>query len=220
MKSWFNKLLNICNQDQPLKISIKQNQPKPIRVVCLSDTHNQLNRIDVPAGDLLIHAGDFTNEGSLDEFIDFVQCLNQLPHKYKVIVPGNHDIIKDDFYREVFFDYPNCIVLTNAGTRIFNYNIYGCPALPGDKYLIPNNTDILVTHMPPYGILDLTVHGTNEGSYDLLKQVNSVKPRIHIFGHIHESYGIEQNTSTTFINAANCNLFHEPKQKPIIIDLI
>ena len=67
---------------------------------------------------------------------------------------------------------------------------------------IPDSTDILITHGPPYGILDNNGRGTFCGSKSLLERVQILKPKYHIFGHIHESYGVQKINSTTFINAS------------------
>ena len=84
---------------------------------------------------------------------------------------------------------------------------------------IPSSTDILITHMPPFDILDVNSGKVKSGCKDLSKIIlQKIKPRIHVFGHIHESYGWEFQANTLFINAAS----RRPKSKilnpPIVVD--
>lgn len=131
----------------------------------------------------------------------------------------------------------NCIYLENSGVELFGYNIWGSPNTPsyhdwafmGDNdyldkkwQMIPNNTDILLTHGPPYGILDLNYEKVNTGCPKLIKHVlERIKPKYHIFGHIHEAYGTFyfNETDTTFINASTCNFKYKPINKPIIFEM-
>ena len=84
---------------------------------------------------------------------------------------------------------------------------------------IPDDVDVLITHGPPANILDSTFSGTHVGCPRLLKRVKEVKPRLHVFGHIHEGYGIDEEDSTVFVNASTCDLSYRPKQKPRIVPL-
>ena len=84
---------------------------------------------------------------------------------------------------------------------------------------IPSDVDVLITHGPPKGILDLTFRGDHSGCPRLLARVKEIKPKLHVFGHIHEGYGVEKDESTIFVNASTCDLQREPKQKPIVVDL-
>lgn len=69
-----------------------------IKVVCISDTHNQ--RPEIPPGDILIHAGDLTENGSFDEMQAELRWLSSQPHKYKIFVAGNHDVLLDQDFLE------------------------------------------------------------------------------------------------------------------------
>ena len=84
---------------------------------------------------------------------------------------------------------------------------------------IPDDTDVLITHGPPANILDKTSHGQRVGCPRLLSQVKRIKPRLHVFGHIHEAYGSVTEGSTIFVNASTCDLRYKPTQPPIAIDL-
>ena len=85
---------------------------------------------------------------------------------------------------------------------------------------VPDDVDVLLTHGPPKGVLDRVFLGMHVGSEALTRHVlERIKPRFHVFGHIHESYGVEVRESTTFINAAVCTLMYKPDNKPIVFDL-
>ena len=84
---------------------------------------------------------------------------------------------------------------------------------------IPEGIDILVTHGPPAGILDRTFAGIHVGCADLLAATRRVRPTLHVFGHIHKSYGSTKISGTTFVNAAICNEESLPSNKPVVIDL-
>lgn len=218
-----------------------------MKVVCISDTHGihrevidgQLHELEVPDGDLLIHAGDFTNAGSLMEFNDFNQWLGTLPHKHKVFIAGNHDFL---FERYPISDIKkltgglNAHYLQDSLIHINGIRIYGSPWTPQffewafmmerhDGSLkkkwaeIPEDLDILITHGPPQGILDETPRGEAAGCYDLLARVLEVKPRYHIFGHIHEGYGQTEQNGTTFINAALSRGWERHKKIPIVFEI-
>ncbi len=84
--------------------------------------------------------------------------------------------------------------------------------------MIPVDTDVLITHGPPFGILDETFEKEKVGCEELLKAVNRVRPKIHIFGHIHEAYGELKLNGTHFINPSSCDLTYTPIQPPIVVD--
>ncbi|CAF0948486.1 unnamed protein product [Didymodactylos carnosus] len=84
---------------------------------------------------------------------------------------------------------------------------------------IPLDTDILLTHGPPNTILDKTRSNMQAGCKELLKRVSVVRPKLHVFGHIHEGYGQLKSNETIFVNASVCNLGYQPTQAPIIVDL-
>jgi Icc-related predicted phosphoesterase len=204
-----------------------------MKIVCLSDTHGA--QIEVPDGDMLLHAGDISKRGKPSEIAEFNTWLRKLPHKYKVIIAGNHDFIFEDDPVTAQSLITNAVYLNDNGIEIDGLKIWGSPISPwfhdwafnrrrGEDIrkhwdLIPANTDILITHGPPHGMLDLTVKGTRVGCEELLLAVERIKPKIHLFGHIHEDYGIKEVAGTTFINASIMNLAYFPVNEPIIIDL-
>jgi Icc-related predicted phosphoesterase len=89
-----------------------------------------------------------------------------------------------------------------------------------DKHwqLIPKNTDILITHGPPFGVLDKTLRGEAVGCEMLLKKVNKIKPKLHVFGHIHEGYGMIDKKNTTFVNASVLDIRYNLRNEPVIIE--
>jgi len=188
-----------------------RNKPT-IRVVCISDTHT--NTPSVPNGDLLIHSGDLTNSGTMQDIQAQLDWLNSLPHKEKVFVVGNHDSYFDPKSRKTEDNYSNrtlnyhklhylqnkSIQLKFKGGR--KLNVYGAADIPqcgGSEFAfqyprqsppwedrIPLETDVLITHTPPRYHLDV-----NLGCAGLLKEIWRVKPRLHVFGHVHSGHGRE-----------------------------
>ncbi|MCS6873594.1 MAG: metallophosphatase domain-containing protein [Pyrinomonadaceae bacterium] len=209
-------------------------------IVCISDTHNQ--RIDPPEGDILIHAGDATNEGTSEELKEFFDWFCSLPHKTKIFVAGNHDVLfeKDPETAKSFIS-DSTIYLQDTSVKINGIKIYGSPwqpvffdwafCLPRGKKLaekwelIPDDVEILVTHCPPYGILDEVYKNggtSHEGCEELRKRVEVLsrkRLKLHVFGHIHSGYGITKAFGVEFVNACICDEENIAKQKPIVIEI-
>jgi Icc-related predicted phosphoesterase len=188
-------------------------------LVAISDTHGRHRRVDVPDGDVLIYAGDFglRTEHDLDEFN---RWLGELPHAHKVVVAGNCDPFCEQSPDEVRRLLTEGHYLQDSAVELAGLKFWGSPwqptfhnmafNLPRGEPLaarwaqIPDDTDILVTHGPPHGILDRTSRGQQVGDRELLDRVTQVRPVCHIFGHVHESSGVLDRQGTRFINAA-CN---------------
>ncbi len=189
-----------------------------MKIVCISDTHSRHDLTEVPDGDILVHAGDITVRGSLDDVESFDRWLGTLPHRYKVVICGNHDFCFQKAPSEARARITNAIYLEDSGCEIEGLKFYGSPWQPwfggwafnlprGDALaavwsLIPTGLDVLITHGPPEGILDLTRHGEAVGCRDLLDRVLEVQPRLHVFGHIHEAAGQRIVEGITFVNAS------------------
>jgi Icc-related predicted phosphoesterase len=204
-----------------------------MRLVIISDTHGSHRNIKLPAGDILIHAGDFTRHGSDDDVAEFDDWLATLPYQDKIIIAGNHDFPFET--KDGTKLLSNGIYLQDSAVTINGIKFYGSPWQPRffdwafnldrgeslkEKWdLIPADTDVLITHGPPYGYLDINSRGFSVGCEELMEAVERTKPRLHVFGHIHEGYGIVETPATTFINACICNLGYRPINMPVIFDI-
>jgi predicted phosphodiesterase len=207
---------------------------RAVRLVLLSDTHNTQARIVVPDGDVLIHAGDSTKRGTMAQLQEVAAFLRGLPHRHKIIIAGNHDFgLQEDLAlgKDLFGD----AYLLDSEAVIDGVRIWGSPWQPWfydwafnlprgealrEKWaMIPDGIDVLVTHGPPQGLLDRTVVGENVGCEDLLVELDRVRPRLHVFGHIHEAYGTLRIGPTLYVNASNCTLDYDPENPAIVVDL-
>lgn len=190
-----------------------------MKLVLIADTHGRHGSIDIPDGDVLIHAGDFSTWiGTLDELHQFNEFLGGLPHPHKIMIAGNHDFCFERENAESRIMLTHAHYLQDDEIEIDGVKFYGAPWQPeflnlafnvprGEALrrkwdLIPSDTDVLITHGPPYGIGDRTLSGQHVGCEDLLARVQEIKPRIHVFGHIHEGRGMMEIGETTFVNAA------------------
>lgn len=209
------------------------------RIVCLSDTHNCHEQITVPDGDVLLHAGDATNNGTIEEIKIFSSWFQSLPHQHKIFIAGNHDRAFENLEGNAEFLKwlldPGIIYLQDSFVTVENLKIYGSPWQPwfyswafnlprgaalAEKWrLIPHDTDILITHGPPQGILDASPSGEPCGCEELIKVVAEIKPKLHLFGHIHHSYGAQEKFGGIFANGSNCDESYEPTNAPLVFDL-
>ncbi|MCH5226425.1 MAG: metallophosphatase domain-containing protein [Muribaculaceae bacterium] len=197
-----------------------------MKILHISDTHGAHRRMgELPEVDVLIHSGDFTMTGSEAEAIDFLNWFCDLPHKNKIFICGNHD---ECLYGANIDGLDNNVhYLNNSGIEIDGIKFYGIPLFMGDSMFgkqnlfyekIPGDTNVLITHCPPYGILDFD-DGRNWGSEELLTAVSNLSPQAHLFGHIHKSHGIERNGSTLYSNAAIMNEDYTTLQSPNLIEI-
>lgn len=218
-----------------------------MRLVVMSDTHGYHKRLTVPDGDVLIHAGDFSMRAKAYDIMEFAGWFKSLPHKHKIMTPGNHDMAcegnrsrtDEEFGRKVhylvhqtaiiegvkFFVSPYSIAIYDPSPWAFDYQ--KTSARSKDLWeQIPMDTDVLVTHGPPKGILDKVLHpfpgeDANVGDLNLLSRVMDVKPKVHLFGHIHEGYGsyIRELWETKFYNVSVCDADYKPVNPITVIDL-
>lgn len=207
------------------------------RIVCLSDTHGR--RPEVPDGDVLLHCGDLTTYGSERQLIEGRAWLASLPHADKVFVAGNHDRSIENWgvqrTREFFAEY-NILYLEGNTTHVVGgFKVWGGPwilpiwgafeveeeDMPAKWALIPDDTDIVMTHTPARNRLDLVVMGGwHVGCEDLRLRLEQVRPRLHVHGHIHEAAGRAETEWGTVINAAVCNFPNHDDLHPVqYIDL-
>lgn len=209
-----------------------------MKIIIISDTHGLHKRLKIPKCDLLIHCGDITNRGEAQVIANFNNWLEEipLPKTHKIVIAGNHDSLfeTDNLLARVLL--PAATYLEDSYTYVEDLLIYGSPYTPTyqnwsfmidrntlslkekwDK--IPLETDILITHGPPFGVLDTIPEekirpgeGPNVGCELLSNRIQKVNPLIHCFGHIHNTYEERKETigNTTFANAAMMNEYHRP----------
>ena len=197
-----------------------------MRVVCVSDTHGMHARLDVPACDLLVHAGDFSRRGRREEFSAILAWMAAQPARARVLVAGNHDRFCEVASAEAhtLAAASGVRYLEDEGVEIEGLAIWGSPVTPAFHSLafnrergaalrahwdrIPERVDLLVTHGPPRGLGDRVFFGAHVGCADLLARVRALAPRVHLFGHIHEARGEYHlaGVRTRFVNAANSHL--------------
>ena len=219
-----------------------------MKIVAISDTHGHHEALDLPEGDILIHAGDFCPTITLTEAMVFFDWFSEvLGFKHKVCIAGNHEFpLQDniDVQRE-FHETTDFTYLEDSSVSVEGLRIYGSPwtptfgrmafmrdrgaAIAAEWNLIPDDVDVLVTHGPPMGILDAVVRRgpfgagipveSHEGCGRLLQAVERTKPKIHIFGHIHQGYGQHETEHTRFVNAAIVAGKDLPLNAPQVIEV-
>jgi Icc-related predicted phosphoesterase len=206
-----------------------------MKIVCISDTHGGHDRMLIPDGDILLHAGDMSKRGREAEIRDFNAWLGTLPHRHKVVIAGNHDFLfeSDPIFAESLIT--NAVYLNDSEITVAGLRIWGSPITPWfydwafNRFrgadirphwdLIPIGIDILITHGPPVNILDNTISGKNVGCEDLSEAIARVRPRLHLFGHIHEAYGVAHQDQTQYINACMMDISYQPVNQAIVIEL-
>ncbi len=205
-----------------------------MRLVLISDTHCRHGRLTLPDGDLLVHAGDSTSMGTVSEITEFNAWLGRQPHRHKVVIAGNHDWLferEPALARELL---TNATYLEDGEATIEGVRVWGSPWQPrffrwafnldrgaplrAKWELIPAGIDVLVTHGPPKGTLDATWRGEPVGCEELALAVARVRPRLHVFGHIHESHGRIDRDGTTFVNASTCDARDRPSHAPVVVE--
>lgn len=224
-----------------------------MRIVCISDTHNQHRDLNIPKGDVLIHAGDATYQGLSHEVEDFLNWFACQPHPFKILVAGNHDWLFQRhpmMARQLLDAHMGVITyLQDSGCEIGGLKVWGSPwqpafcdwafnlprkgqALREVWNRIPMDTDVLVTHGPAYGILDQVMHmpaggwdstlgePDHLGCEELRIRIRTVKPRLHVFGHIHGGHGIHKDRWTTQVNASICDEGYRPVNAPVVLSLL
>lgn len=169
--------------------------------------------------------------GNHDIYLDFNHQRHMFTNKEKHLE-----------YASQFVNHPEIHYLNDSGVTIDGINFWGSPIQPrfgnwafnrdrGEDIkahwdMIPNGIDVLITHGPPKGILD-RIHpmferyneDPNVGCWDLLQKVIDIKPKVHVFGHIHETYGMEEHDGVTYINASFLNHRYIPVNEPIVFDV-
>ncbi len=180
-----------------------------MRILHISDTHGFHRRLqNLPEADVIVHSGDITMTGGTDDAVDFMEWFCDLPYPYKVFIAGNHDFCLHGGEPDGLDG--NCHYLRNDSVEIDGLKFHGIPLSVEDSVsgsvlrcyaAIPDDTDVLITHQPPLNILDLS-EGYHYGSPELRSSVMRVRPRAHLFGHIHDAAGMVTSGDIVFSNGA------------------
>lgn len=216
-----------------------------MKTLIISDTHNKhktIKNIDTDT-ELIIHCGDATNHYSpyrnVYEWNSFYSWFVNLPIKYKIYVPGNHDSYLYHNISYVKSMLPeNFYILDRKFVTINDITFYGDPYTPnfGSWYfmddeiglkrtyemLLDVDIDVVITHGPPFGIRDLAPPKRHCGSTSLMEFIANTQPKYHLFGHIHDenviinNNGISVINNTKYINASYVNNEYQPNNKELI----
>lgn len=209
-----------------------------LKLILISDTHNLHDNLEMPDGDILLFGGDMADRGTLDEVADFNRYLGELPHKHKVIICGNHDFPFERQPAEAQALITNAIYLQDEAVTIEGIKFYGSPWSPWfhnwafnlhrgeplrEKWeLIPEDTDVLITHGPPMGILDKTWAGQHVGCEELTPRVQAIQPKLHLFGHIHEAAGHQRIDGTLYVNGSMApgplSKWRKKVNRPVVVE--
>jgi len=214
-------------------------------LVLISDTHtkhleieDQLKLIYTEHPDsIIVHSGDISYRGRKWEVEEFIEWYSGLPFKNKIMIAGNHDFLFENS-PEVAKDIldrigPGIIYLNDSGVELEGLKFWGSPVTPwfhnwafnrvGEKInehwdLIPVDTNILITHGPPYLTLDATKSGLRVGCPELANKIKGLSDlKVHVFGHIHEAEGIVEKNGVIYVNATILDLYYEVKNSPVIL---
>jgi len=210
--------------------------------VCLSDTHSKHSGLIVPDGDILLHSGDFSMMGYDHEVRAFLIWYERQPHAFKVLTCGNHEVgveANHPLFRAMLKEYaPSVIYLNDSGAEVMGLNVWASAVTPKFGYgwswnrdrgpdimrhwdMIPSDTQVLVTHGPPHGIVDRLERGEHVGCerlrYTIDERLDDLLLSTH--GHLHSAYGVERIGPKTFVNASVVNERYELTNAPIVVEI-
>lgn len=211
-----------------------------MKLVVIGCTHTLHDNISLPDGDVLIHTGSFCKSYKLNDLCNFNRWLRSVKGKFKkiIVIAGRSDKIleKDPKSKRFLMDVD--AYLLDSSFSFKGIKFYGSPWSAKDMKkafeldhkklkekwdLIPNDVDCLITHTPPYGILDKPLNGfhlgQSNGDGDLMEKVSEIKPQVHVFSLIHGSYGSETKEGTIYANVSSCNTALQPINPPIVIEI-
>lgn len=203
----------------------------PIDILHLSDTHGQHKNLkSLPEADVIVHSGDFTFAGSEEEAYDFMNWFCNLPYKHKIFIAGNHDMCMygadhiDGLSRNVHYLYNNSVVID--GIKFYGIPMFMEDCMDGnlDVFInnIPDDTDVLITHMPPKGTCDLANNGKgpeHRGNATLAELLKKLHPTCHLFGHEHDAYGKTIKENVIYSNACVVDSRYNLINNPTIINI-
>lgn len=203
----------------------------PIDILHLSDTHGQHKNLkSLPEADVIVHSGDFTFAGSEEEAYDFMNWFCNLPYKHKIFIAGNHDMCMygadhiDGLSRNVHYLYNNSVVIDDI--KFYGIPMFMEDCMDGnlDVFInnIPDDTDVLITHMPPKGTCDLADYGKgpeHRGNATLAELLKKLHPTCHLFGHEHDAYGKTIKENVIYSNACVVDSRYNLINNPTIINI-
>ena len=214
-----------------------------MKILVISDTHGQHQHLDLTKyeADVLVHAGDWTrgHDIGLLETEQFMKWLSEQPFKHKICIAGNHETSVEDYNSDIPIP-DNVIFLKDSEVIIDGIKFYGSPysnEFCGWAFMeeevglskiwakIPEDTNVLITHGPAYGVLDLVKNSYGRdphvGSKSLTYRKQTIQDalQLHICGHIHEAYGIVKGKAFTTVNAAVLNEHYQLVNKPQLIEI-
>ncbi len=249
LRKW-NRLFSNFSWHTPMQqcVVASENMENGVDVVVMSDTHNRHHRVLVPlGGDVVVHCGDFTNYCTYAEVASFAEWFGALPHKFKLVIPGNHDIVLDTKYYDAtwdmwhhqkesaarirrLFEAQGITLLVNEFVEVEGVVFAGYSCVPSrgpfgafqkdeSKQFLDScahqRVDVLLTHSPPYGVLDRNTLGAHVGCPDVSAIVTALNPQFHVFGHVHSGYGCSAGEGgTTSINASMVSDFYCTNRSP------
>ena len=216
-----------------------------MRLVCISDTHGLHADLKLPEGDVLVHAGDFLGHGTLKELRSFNRWLSEQPHPHKVVIAGNHDLCMQREPDEARGLLTAATYLEDSGIEIDGVRFWGSPYSPDffpehwvfnqpreaastqERWArIPADTDVLIVHGPPEGVLDECPDLRNRdrmvhvGCGELRAAIEARPGLRHVVcGHIHEGRGQAELGSALVTNAASLNERYRMRGTPFVIEL-
>ncbi len=216
-----------------------------LNITLISDTHNKHNELtrDMIGGDIVIHAGDISSVGYLYQVRNFLEWFDKQPYTHKIFIAGNHDFcfethISENAVVDILNKFGDVTYLMDNSVQIEGVKIYGSPWQPrfydwafnldrnsnelNSKWeLIPDDTDILITHGPAWGYVDKVIGKTESLGCELLVRhiKDRVKPTLHVCGHIHSGRGHRFDGVTNFINASVLDEEYNYRYKPLNITL-
>ena len=208
-----------------------------MRIVIISDTHGGHEELGDLCGDVLIHCGDvehlFRKDDQAIEKIDDWFGRQQFDHV--LCTGGNHDLTLERHVQAGKQPFRNALFLHDTELVIDGIKFFGAPWVPHlEKHAffaderaldeawsrIPNDVDVLITHTPPAGVLDVSSRGATLGCKLLARRLKAVKPVLHCFGHVHASAGSRVRGGTTYVNASSVNSSFEITVAPFECDLL
>ena len=207
-----------------------------MKITVISDTHNLHRRFNQLEGDVLIHCGDMFNLWDKDpsQIAELDEWFSQQKFDLILCTGGNHDHALEDYIQQNANPFKHAVFLQDASYQYKGVNFYGAPWVPDlsshafyqssrdlvTKWSkIPVETDVLITHTPPSGILDRSSRGLELGCEFLSRELIRVAPKLHCVGHVHASPGMLKQGRTTYINASSVNSQIELVRKPLVFEI-